>query len=34
MWQSIFKEYRSDMGKYADDKDKPHIITESKSVLS
>ncbi len=25
VWQSILKEYRSDMVKYADDKDKPHI---------
>ena len=25
VWKSILKEYRSDMVKYADDKDKPHI---------
>lgn len=25
VWQSILKEYRSDMVKYAEDKDKPHI---------
>lgn len=25
IWQSILKEYRSDMIKYADDRDKPHI---------
>lgn len=25
VWRSILKEYRSDMVKYADDKDKPHI---------
>ena len=25
VWQSILKEYQSDMVKYADDKDKPHI---------
>ena len=25
VWHSILKEYRSDMVKYADDKDKPHI---------
>ena len=27
VWKSILKEYRSDMVKYADDKDKPHIRT-------
>lgn len=26
VWKSILKEYRSDMVKYADDKDKPHIL--------
>lgn len=32
IWRSIMKEYRSDMVKYAEDKDKPHILACFNSI--